>query len=390
VFQDDCDRIVTGALGGNTDGTAGALEVLASDQINAQNSAASRAANIGAAVVQNRLEGIRLASGLPVYQASALVKNNLFRNLTGGAASSDTSFDRFGTFVTLGYLDGNEDQTAFQPGYELDRWSILGGIDYRFVENLVGGLVLRYGDGDFEFDNGRGDMSSKEWGLAGYGTYFLPNGLFFDGLIGYGSNDYTLHRRISYSVAGCSPAPCNADQTATSDPDANLWNFNLGAGYTFYREGWSFTPALRLNYLQNEVDGYSESMSSPISTSAVGSSMALSIAGQTYTSFVSDLSIEIARAISLKSGVLVPQLRLSWLHEFENDQEQVGTFLINDINKVPFFVLTNEPDRDYFDLGIAVSAQFARGASGFISYNALLGYSGVNLQAVNAGVRFEF
>jgi outer membrane autotransporter protein len=118
--------------------------------------------------------------------------------------------------------------------------------------------------------------------------------------------------------------------------------------------------------------------------------MALSIAGQTYTSFVSDLSIEIARAISLKSGVLVPQLRLSWLHEFENDQEQVGTFLINDINKVPFFVLTNEPDRDYFDLGIAVSAQFARGASGFISYNALLGYSGVNLQAVNAGVRFEF
>jgi outer membrane autotransporter protein len=227
-------------------------------------------------------------------------------------------------------------------------------------------------------------MSGNNWGLAAYGTYYLANGMFFDGMVGYGRNDYTLHRRISYSVAGAV-----ANQTASSDPTAYLWNVNLGAGYTAYRESWSFTPSVRVNYLQNKVDSYDETMSSPVG-SAVGSAMALSVASQTYTSLVSDLGLQIGKAINTKSGVILPSLRASWLHEFENDQQQVGAFFINDINRAPLFILTNQPDRDYFNVGLAVTAQFAQGRSAFISYDALLGYSGVSMNAVNAGVRFEF
>jgi outer membrane autotransporter protein len=380
AFQSDCNDIANGASGST-------LNVLASDQINAQNSAAVRSAGLGAVALQNRLAGIRFASGLPVYGSTTLANNNLSPVPTGGAASSDASFGRFGAFVTAGYVWGSEDPTSFSPGFDINRWSILGGLDYRFTDNLVAGASLRYAHDSYSYDSNRGDMSGNDYSLAVYGTYFLPSGLFFDGLISYGYNDYTLHRTVNYSVVGK-----NANQTATSTPTADLWNINLGVGYTYYREAWSLTPSLHLNYLENKVDSYNEAMSSPVSSSVPGSSMALGIASQTYRSFVSDLGIQVARAFSLKSSVLQPYLRLSWLHEFENSQQQVGAFFINDINKAttPLFIVTNEPTRDYFNLGVGVSAQFARGVSGFISYDTLLGYSGVTLNAVNVGARFEF
>jgi len=385
AFQADCNRVVGGAIADPV-GSTQALNMLAADQIGAQNSAASRAAGLGVAVVQTRLQHIRLASGLPVYQPSVLLANNhVFQNQTGGGASGDAAFDRFGAFLSLGYVNGKEDQTAFQPGADMDRRSVSGGIDYRFKDNLFGGVVLRYADADVAFDNSRGDMSGDEWGLALYGTYFRPEGLFFDGLIGYGNDDYTLRRRIGYSVDSEV-----ADQSATSSPQSSVVNVNLGVGYTMSRDAWTITPALRLNFLRNKVDAYRESMSSPIDSTTVGSSMALGIDAQTYTSLVSDFGIQISRAINLSNQVLVPQLRVSWLHEFKNDQAQVGAYFINDINKQPFFVLTNQPDRDYVDLGIAVSAQFAQGRSAFISYDTLLGYQGVSYDSVNIGMRFEF
>ncbi len=280
------------------------------------------------------------------------------------------------------YGTGDEDATAFQPGYDLDRWLVLGGLDYRFTDNLIGGLTIRYADSDVEYDDDRGDMEGDGCGVTAFGTYFLPNGLFVDGLIGYGSHDYTLERRIDYTVGGQV-----ANQIAKSDPDSDLWNLHLGAGYTLSQGSWSITPALRLNYLENEVDGYRERM---VGSTVTASSMALDVDSSTYTSFTSDLGVQIANAISYKGGVIVPQLRFSWIHEFENDQEQVGATFVNDINQQPFFVLTNEPDRNYFDLGVAVSAQFAQGRSAFLSYNTLLGYDDVRFHAFSGGVRLEF
>ncbi|MEA3277128.1 MAG: autotransporter outer membrane beta-barrel domain-containing protein [Pseudomonadota bacterium] len=383
AFQDDCNLIVGGATTDSPDASAQALTDLAADQINAQNSAAGRATRVSVALVQNRLERIRIAGGSPTYQpGAALAANSLFRGQTGGAASGDVAFGRFGGFLNADYVTGDEDTTDFQPGYDYDAWSVVGGIDYRFADNFFGGLSLRYADGDVDFDSNRGSMSGDAWGLSAYGSYFLPSGLFFDGLIGYGVSDYTLKRRIQYSIDGI-----DANQTAKSDPDADLWNFNLGAGYTINREAWSFTPELRINYLQNKLDGYSERMSDP---KGVGGSMGLAIDSQTYESLTSNLGIQIARAISHAHGVIVPQLRLGWIHEFKNDQESVGARFVNDINNTPLFVLTNKPDRDYIDLAIGVSAQFAQGKSGFISYNTLLDYDGVSYNAFSAGVRVEF
>jgi outer membrane lipase/esterase len=381
AFQQDCDLIVGGGTT-DTSGSAQALTDIAASQINAQNSAAMRTANMGVAVISGRLERLRLASGLPAYGAgTGLVAANLFGQ-TGGGASSDVSFGRFGGFLNGQYVNGNEDQTAYQPGYDFNGWSLSGGIDYRITDELVAGGYIQYWDGNADFDNNGGRMDTNSWGGALYATYFLPSGLYFDGLIGYASNNYDLKRNVVYTINSQT-----ANQVAKSEPNADLWNFSLGTGYTIYRGDLSFTPLARLTYLNNSVDAYSEQMSNP---AGVGGSMAQAIGSQTYESFRSDLGFQIAKAISTPQGVFSPQLSFAWVHEYLNSQEQVGTRFVNDINNTPFYVLTNKPDHNYFNLGVGVAAQFAQGRSGFISYNTLLGYDGVTYNAVNAGVRIEF
>jgi len=378
-FQDDCNLIVGGSFE-DPAASSQALTDIAADQISAQNSVAARAASLGVAMIQDRLTQLRVVSR--DAGDSALVAGLLPGGVSGGGASADPAFGPFGGFLNVRYVTGDNDETRFQPGYDFDGWSLLGGVDYRFDDNLIGGISLRYSDGDVDYDSNRGDMEGDTWGVSLYGSYSLENGFFIDGLVGYASTDYTLKRNVTYMIG-----TETATQVAKSDPNADIWNLNVGAGYTYYMDSWSITPSVRLNYLQNEVDSFAERMTNP---TAVGGAMALALDSQTYDSFTSNIGVQIANAISHRGGVVVPQLRIGWVHEFQDDQEQVGARFVDDINNQPLFVVTDERVSDYADLSLGVSAQFPQGRSAFLSYNTLLGYDDVSYNAINAGFRLEF
>lgn len=380
-FQQNCNNMVLGSIASPNAGSQ-AMSQVAADQIDAQNGLAIRTAELGVAVVQNRLERIRLANLAPNQAPIAIAKNALLGPQTGGAASADSSFGKLGVYFTLEDVFGAQDETKLLPGYDVRGWSFLGGADYRLTDQFLAGLALRYADSDYQYDRDRGNMTGESWGAIAYANWDFQNGFFIDGSLAYASNDYTLKRQIQYALSDQTIA-----QIAKSNPSAALWGLDIGAGYTFYREAWSFTPALRLSWLNNQVDSFREQMSNP---SAPGGGFALAIDSQTYKSFTSDLGFQISRAISYTGGVLIPQLRFSWIHEFENDQQQVGATFVNDINSQPLFVLTAEPDENYFQLGIGLAAQLPKGRSFFVSFNTLLGYKDVTYSAVSAGVRLEF
>ncbi len=382
AFQADCDLLVGNATE-QPEQVANALNQLTADQINAQNATAQRQARMTLGLVTSRLQRLRMA-GAPAYRRGAvLAENDLLRRDTGGGASADMAFGGgLGGFLNLRYLAGDEDKTRFQPGFDFDAWSVFGGLDYRFSDQLVGGLALKYNDGNVDYDNNRGDMDSSGWELSLYGSYDLPSGLYFDGSVAYGTTDMDLRRRIAYSVGGLT-----ANQEAKSSPDANAWTLSAGIGYSINRNALSISPLARITYINNDVSGFTEHMSGPTAT---GGSMALRVDSQTYESLTSNLGVQLALAMSQSWGVLVPQGRLEWVHEYKNDQKDVGGRFLNDINALPFIIRTREPDRDYVDLGLGASVQFAEGKSGFLFYETLLGYSGLNYNAITGGVRIEF
>jgi outer membrane lipase/esterase len=381
-FQDDCNAIFGEQ---DPDRAANAINQVAADQVATQNNAANRQFRTTMGAIGSRMTQLRLASapGLSV-DPTGLAWSGQLDGATGGAAGADDAFGRLGAFASLRYRWGDEDQTGFQPGLDFDGWSAAAGLDYRFSPNLVAGAALNYTSDEIDYDGNRGDMSADSWGLSGFGTMYLENGFFLDGVIGYNWGDYDLSRNLSYSTGSQV-----VSQAARSSTDSRMFTVSAGGGYTLASGPVSITPMARIDYIRNKVDGFSEQMTDP---GADGGGMAIAMDSATYESLTSRLGAQVSRAVSHSRGVVVPSARLDWVHEFDNDQQQVPGRFIGDVQPggTPFFVVTNNPDRNYFDLEFSLAAQFAHGRSLFVSYNTLLGLDDVSYHGVNAGLRVEF
>jgi outer membrane autotransporter protein len=381
-FQEDCDVLVGGASD-NDAGVSNALNQVTDDEISAQNTASIRSARIEAGLIAGRLQTLRVAGGSSVYAVADGQGLDLFSNrVSGGAASADASFGRLGFFFSGKYFDANENSDEFQPGYENDGFVATAGLDYRFNNNAVAGVAFGYTDSDGKYDNNGGHLDYNSLSASIYGTYYLDNGLYFDGMVGYGSAEYKMDRNIFYSVSGT-----DVSQVARSKPDADRYSFSVGTGYNMAWDALTLTPTLRVDYLRNEVDGIKEKTSSP---TAPGGTFVVKMDSNDYESLTSNLGGGASYALKQSWGVLLPQVSLEWVHEFENDGQQIDGFFPADINQQGFTIETKDPDRDYFNARLGVSAQFAEGRSGFISYEKVFGYDDVDYYSVQAGVRLEF
>jgi len=146
------------------------------------------------------------------------------------------------------------------------------------------------------------------------------------------------------------------------------------------RGAWLLTPYLRGEYVDAKVNGYAESG---------GGSLALSYNEQTVHSFVSAAAGRVARTISTSSGVYTPSAHLEWEHQYRNDQRLITARFVED-PATPFQISTDSPDRNYFNLGLAVAAAWPGGRSGFISYETVLGQTNIRNYTFDFGVRQEF
>jgi uncharacterized protein YhjY with autotransporter beta-barrel domain len=95
-------------------------------------------------------------------------------------------------------------------------------------------------------------------------------------------------------------------------------------------------------------------------------------------------------AINTKWGVLVPQATGEYVHEFLNDQRTVGFQFVDTINRLRFRFQTDEPDRNFFNLGIGAVFVLPGGMSTFVNVRELLGYSTRRATNVTAGLRLAF
>ncbi|AFL76330.1 autotransporter outer membrane beta-barrel domain-containing protein [Thiocystis violascens] len=387
AFGDDCAVLVIGGTEDPANASA-ALASLTPDQVLATRTVALAQVDAGLGVAAMRMGSQRLASGLSGFAPNGtMAAGLLFGQASGGGASGDLQFGRGGAFFNLKYLNTEQDRDTYTSGYDLDGLHLTLGGDYRVRENLILGLYGSYTTESVDYRQNKGDMEMDGWGIGAYGTYYWEGGAFVEGTLGYNRNEYDLRRRIAYGIASDTDGKTIVRQTATSSPEADVLYASLGGGYTIDRQSFTITPSASLNYTENAVDAYRETMSNP---QAAGGSLAIGYDSQTYTSLTSRLGVMVAKAISSGSGVFLPQLSLDWVHEFQNDQETLDARFVNDLSNTPLLVTTSRPDHNYFDLGLGISGQFAQGRSAFISVNTLLGYEDVTSYSITGGFRIEF
>lgn len=304
--------------------------------------------------------------------------------LRGGAAGDDVQWGKWSVFLTANIGFGEADQTDQTDAFDYDAYGVNFGVDYRLSNTFIVGGMLNYFSTDSEFDNNPtvsgGSVDGEGIGGGVYATYF-KNNFYIDALAAYAWTDYDLNRSIV--IPSNSGSVSSINEMAVASPEGSDITFSLGGGYDFQKGSFQYGPYARLVYLNADVDGYAES-------GADGSGLNLDVDSQDWSSLTSVLGGKISITSNHDFGVLVPYLQAGWIHEFESDAEEITATYVADPRKNQLKAYTNEPDQDYVELGIGITAVFAKNIQAFINYDTLIGLSDLESHVVSLGLRWEF
>jgi outer membrane autotransporter protein len=376
-FQERCEALADAS----DDDQLVAIVDLSPEQIGAQGNTATKVSGgqvrqIGGGLV-GRLATLRSGpvAALEIEWQGEKARYGVRDALATGAAG-DEDGGRFGVFLSGTYGTGEVDNTNRLLGFDYDMGGITVGGDVTF-DSFVLGAAFSWMTSEADYNKSAGDVESDSYNGSIYASWFPTESLYLDLIFTGGASEYDTKRKIRYSVPG-DTVRTNAD----GDPDGQQYAVSGGVGYDFALDGFTITPYVRAAYTRIEIDGFSESG---------GEGWALRYDSQDIDSVTTTLGSEFAYAWSLPVGVLVPQLRAEWIHEYEDDDRRVGTVFRGDTStQGKFNLVTDNPDRDYFILGAETAMTFARGFGAFAAYEVLLGYDDVESHKLTFGGRLEF
>ena len=206
------------------------------------------------------------------------------------AASTPSAFSRLGVFANGTFTSGDKDATSLEAGFDFKTYGATLGADYRFTDNFILGVTFNYMSTNIDFDSfsflgspDGGGIDTQSFGFSIYGTYYVSNQFYVDGIFNFGRNHYDIDRRIIYSIPSTDRtgtlipgATTTVNQTAQGGTNSTQYSFSVGAGYDFHVQGFTVTPFARLEYSRLDIDGYQES----INNTADGFGLGLAFDGQ--------------------------------------------------------------------------------------------------------------
>lgn len=292
-------------------------------------------------------------------------------------------------FLSFDYERDRQHRTHFEAGRRSDLFGATLGADYRFGATGVAGIAIRYGELSGDFDGG-GDFATRSRGASLYGSWFPRPGLFVDVTAGVDLKSLATTRIVSLrkEFSGAPGNPPNVffdppPSPVDSDTDARESSAEIRAGYDFFAGTVTFGPRASLATRRTQVDAFVERGNTP---------MALAFDSQTQDSLRGALGVQASRAFNVASGVIVSQLNLDWIHEFEDDQRVIIAHFAEDLRANPSQLrfLNESPDRDVLVARFSAVAVFAHGVSAFGSIQNLFGHDYLDRYGASVGVRVDF
>lgn len=370
-----------------------ALDELVADDFAVARTQTLLFANTQYASVMDRLMALRGgAKGLSLAGLNIIVDgksvplaqlHDMVTGLLGGGASADEPggllSDKWGMWARGNYSFGEKDRNSSSPAFDADQWAMVGGLDYRFNDKLVGGVSLAYGQSSIDFNpREEGGLDTDTWAISLYGSAYAARNLYFDAIVNVANADYGADRNITY-VDGTGLV--NVD--ARGDTDGMTYSAGLSGGYDFLVGGLTLSPNVGFFYVDATIDSFTEKGAAGLN---------LIYDEQTFQSFTGNLGFRVTYAWNLSWGVLLPHLRVDYVREFKDDVDVFGVRFAADPNATsapPILVETDNPDESYWRLATGLSAQFIHGISGYIEYQRLESFEFISFQDVSMGLRFQ-
>lgn len=380
-----CREIVRAADDGRIGEVTEALREIAPDEVLAQTAAlreiaATQFFNVDARLNELRrggggfsLSGLTVTSGTQTIPL-ALVGEALQAALGFGDDAGLVS--PWGFFVNGNISAGEQGQSLSngRVGVDYDSRGITAGVDYRLSPRSVVGAAL--GFASFGSDvNGDSSLDADSVTFTGYGSYYVNERLYVDSRLSYGNSSLDQSRRVHFALGS------NVfDATARGETDASQFTLASSIGYHLNYGVWSVTPNLGLRYTRSDVDAFDE---------RDGGAFNVGYAEQSFDTTQFSVGVQVARAISLDRGVLMPQFDLS-LSSQSGDTARADARLLQGSVAGLFRLQEDEPDDSYGAAGLGFVYLMGNGRQAFMSYRHTFGNDAFDRGTLNLGGRFEF
>ena len=385
-------------LGINEQQLAAALQNVAAEEVAAAGSLATESVSGQSNVVGRRLAGILSRASTLQVSGANLMRNNsvILANLPtdpssvqiGGAASADDPelVNPIGFYVNGMGATTTKTTTDREDGFESDSGGISVGADYLFGDGFLAGINVAYSTSATKFnlteDVSGGNMDSTQTNVSAYGMWFNDAG-YLDLVASFGSGTYDMERRIFIATTEDAAAAGNegANDTVFADTDSTAGRFSIGGGMEFRSGAISFAPYGRLSYLGVSMDGYQERGDSVLK---------LNVNSQDIESLTTGFGFRLVGTYSGSKVIVSPQFNVEMIHEFLDDSRQIVSTYVHDPRSIPLTVVTDQPDRTYYTMGVGLSAVLTNGVQLYGQVRSLLDLDDLNEFSTTAGVRFAF
>lgn len=400
AFRNDCDALLSALAADNEEAV---IEVL--DRVipaNSDNAIDGTYYIVGAQLnhVRNRLSRLRQGStgtdisALKFFDGHQWLSTGELVAANHGGSTHDTmndvsppatssAFSRAGFFIDGSLILSDQDASDKENASDVTSQLITLGIDYRYRDDLIGGLAFSFASTTTDYDGDRGELDNLGFLLMAYGTYYRGN-WYLDASLGIGGDDYEQTRRLVCD-ASCVQA---FDQTAESKFNGKQTTMMLSTGYNWSRQAWTVSPFVQLANVKVDIDKYRETMSDP---TGPGAGFALDIDDQSKDSLTASVGSQVSYALSRDWGVFLPYFNVQLYKEFEDDEFFVqGRFVGNVGVDDNFMLVSNDVDSSYFVVGVGSVFQYQSGNMAFVDIKSLQGNDNVDQIQFTGGWRLEF
>jgi len=298
----------------------------------------------------------------------------------------------WGLFTEGTYNFGNRDATGAADGYDFKARSVTAGVDYNFG-SAVAGISIGY-------DNYKADLRSSGNSVSGgdarvkgtSGSLFAAwfgERWTFNGIASFGTLKTDITRIATYASLnpGCTPTCGVTNRTFTGDPSGHDTAVGATAGYDVNVGAWSLSPTLSLNYRKVKIDDYSENeFNAPVG----GGGLALRYGSQDIDSLRSVLGISVTRPFSESFGVISPNFKAEWQHEYKDESRTVDASYVFDLSPTQvsrFPIQTDAAAKNFGIIGVGLTALFSNRLQAYVTYERLVGVSYLTSNSITLGLR---
>ena len=373
-----------------------ALRWTAAEEFAAQGASATDFSNSQLGALASRLSALRFgARGMRLANRttgeSALLADNRTGRLGGGAsADADSIASRWSAFIDGSFGSGAKDDSTFDGGFEdafdFDGREFTLGMDHRFTDSIVAGVMGGYSNKSIDFDLSRSivdaSMEVEGYSLIAYALWEHES-FYVNGSIGGQWLDLDTRRRIFYP--SFNPRVESVDSTALSTTSSSAVTATFGAGFDARAFGMTFGPYLKVEHQDITIDGFTEG-------GPVADGFGFAVGSQKIKSLDTALGVRAQRVFTPSFGVMVPYLRAEYHKEFENEPRTLSSIYADSSSIATngaFSVPTDEPDDDFVLLATGFSMVWPHGLQGFLQYQQVVGLDRYSDRVITAGLRYE-